>query len=81
LGDTNYNGAFRKVRVEMLRRGCRLRYRQEYWGTPVGEVTMLTRAAQQLLASAAAGSTETNGAGLKPGGTNTSKPGRVTNVG
>ena len=54
--DTNYNGAFRKIRVEVLRPGCRLRYRQGYWGIPIGEETMLTPAAQQLLASAAAGS-------------------------
>lgn len=56
--DTNYNGAFRKVRVEVLRPGCSLRYRQGYWGIPLREETMLTPAAQQLLASAAAGSTK-----------------------
>ena len=54
--DTNYNGAFRKVKVEVLRPGCRLRYRQGYWGIPFREETILTPAAQQLLASAAAGS-------------------------
>jgi VWFA-related protein len=56
--DTNYNGAFRGVRVEVLRPGCRLRYRQGYWGIPFREETMLTPAAQQLLALAAAGSTK-----------------------
>jgi len=58
--DTNYNGAFRKIGVEVLRPRCRLRYRQGYWGIPFREETMLTPAAQQLLASAAAGSTKSD---------------------
>jgi VWFA-related protein len=56
--DTNYNGAFRRVRVEVLRPACRLRYRQGYWGIPFREEKMLTPAAEQLLALAAAGSTK-----------------------
>jgi len=46
----NYNGAFRRIKVE-LAQGYRLRYRRGYWGIPPGREVMMTPAAAQLLAA------------------------------
>jgi len=51
----NYDGAFRKIKVELAERGYRLRYRQGYWALPPGRAIMMTPAAAQLLAAVESG--------------------------
>jgi len=55
-GDTNYDGAFRHIRVEALKPNLHLRYRQGYWAIPPGEEAMMTPAAAQLLGAITNGS-------------------------
>jgi len=55
-GDTNYDGAFRHIKVEALKANLHLRYRQGYWAIPPGEEAMMTPAAAQLLAAIENGS-------------------------
>jgi VWFA-related protein len=54
--DTNYDGSFRRIKVEALRPGLHVRYRQGYWAIPAGEDVMMTPAAAQLLAAVENGS-------------------------
>ena len=51
----NYDGAFRKIKVELAERKYHLRYRQGYWALPPGRAIMMTPAAAQLLASVESG--------------------------
>lgn len=52
----NYDGSFRRIRVELLKPGYHLRYRAGYWAIPSGQEMMMTPAAAQLLAGVASGS-------------------------
>ncbi len=52
----DYNGSFRKIKVELLRPGYRLRHRLGYWAISPGEAVMMTPAAAQLLAAVRNGS-------------------------
>jgi len=54
--NTNYDGSFRPIKVEVLRSGVHVRYRQGYWAIPPGEDVMMTPAAAQLLAAIQNGS-------------------------
>ena len=54
--DTNYDGSFRPIKVEVLRAGLHVRYRQGYWAIPPGEDVMMTPAAAQLVAAVQNGS-------------------------
>jgi VWFA-related protein len=54
--DTNYDGSFRPIKVEVLKPGLHARYRQGYWAIPAGEEVMMTPAAAQLLAAIENGS-------------------------
>jgi VWFA-related protein len=54
--DTNYDGAFRHIKVETLKPNVHLRYRQGYWAIPPGEEAMMTPAAAQLIAAIQNGS-------------------------
>lgn len=51
----NFDGAFRKIRVELASRGYRVRYRRGYWALPPGREIMMTPAAAQLLAAIESG--------------------------
>ena len=53
--DTNYDGSFRRIRVELVKPRCRLRYRLGYWAIPPGEEMLMSPAAAQLLAGVASG--------------------------
>lgn len=46
---TNYDGSFRRIRVEMKRSGCQLRYRKGYWAIPPGQEALMTPASAQLI--------------------------------
>jgi VWFA-related protein len=54
--DTNYDGSFRRIKVELNKPGYHIRYRLGYWAIPPGEEMMMTPAAAQLLAGVAGGS-------------------------
>jgi VWFA-related protein len=54
--DLNYDGSFRAIKVEVLKAGLRVRYRQGYWAIPAGEEVTMTPAAAQLVAALANGS-------------------------
>ena len=54
--NTNYDGSFRPIKVEVLVSGVHVRYRQGYWAIPPGEDVMMTPAAAQLVAALANGS-------------------------
>jgi hypothetical protein len=54
--DTNYDGSFRAIKVEVLKPGLHVRYRQGYWAISAGEEVMMTPAAAQLLAAIENGS-------------------------
>ena len=51
----NYNGAFRKIKVELAQHGYRLRYRQGYWALPPQRATLMTPTAARLLADLESG--------------------------
>jgi VWFA-related protein len=51
----NYDGAFRKIKVEMAQREYRVRYRRGYWALPPGREILMTPAAAQLLAAVESG--------------------------
>jgi len=51
----NYNGAFRKIKVELAERGYQVRYRQGYWALPPGREVIMTPAAAQLLSAVESG--------------------------
>jgi len=51
-----YDGSFRKIRVEVLKPGLRVRHRLGYWAIPPGQETLMTPAAAQLLAGIQSGS-------------------------
>jgi VWFA-related protein len=51
----HYDGAFRKIKVELAEPDYRLRYRQGYWALPPGRAIMMTPAAAQLLAAVESG--------------------------
>jgi len=54
--DANYDGSFRPIKVEVLKPGLHIRYRQGYWAIPAGEEVMMTPAAAQLVTALANGS-------------------------
>jgi VWFA-related protein len=54
--DTNYDGSFRRIKVEALQSGLHVRHRQGYWAIPAGEDVMMTPAAAQLVAAVENGS-------------------------
>ena len=54
--NTNYDGSFRPLKVEVLVSGVHVRYRQGYWAIPLGEDVMMTPAAAQLVAAVQNGS-------------------------
>jgi len=54
--DTHYDGSFRPIKVEVLKPGVHVRYRQGYWSIPPGEDVMMTPAAAQLVAALTNGS-------------------------
>jgi len=47
----DFNGKFRKIKLELARRGYQLRYRQGYWAIPHGQAVAMTPAAAQMLAN------------------------------
>ncbi len=51
----NYNGAFRKLKVELAEKGYQVRYRQGYWALPPGREVLMTPASAQLLAGIESG--------------------------
>jgi VWFA-related protein len=52
----NYDGCFRKIKVEVLKPGLRVRHRLGYWAIPPGQEMLMTPAAAQLLAGVQSGS-------------------------
>jgi VWFA-related protein len=54
--DTNYDGSFRRIKVEALQPGLHVRNRQGYWAIPAGEDVMMTPAAAQLVGAVENGS-------------------------
>jgi len=54
--NTTYDGAFRQIKVEVLKPGLHVRHRAGYWAIPPGQETMMTPAAAQLLAGITSGS-------------------------
>ena len=52
----NFDGKFRKIKVEFQQKGYQLRYRQGYWAIPRGQAVAMTPSAAQLLASVQSGS-------------------------
>ena len=53
--NTNYDGSFRHIRVEVTAQRYHLRYRLGYWAIPPGEEMLMSPAAAQLLAGVASG--------------------------
>jgi VWFA-related protein len=53
--NTNYDGVFRHIRVEVRKQRYHLRYRLGYWAIPPGEEMLMSPAAAQLLAGMATG--------------------------
>jgi VWFA-related protein len=53
--NTNYDGSFRHIRVEVAKQRYHLRYRLGYWAIPPGEEILMSPAAAQLLAGLARG--------------------------
>jgi VWFA-related protein len=51
----DYDGAYRKIKVELGKRGYHVRYRRGYWALPPGREMMMTPAAAQLLATIESG--------------------------
>jgi VWFA-related protein len=51
----SYDGAFRKIKVELARGGYHVRCRRGYWAFPPGREVMMTPAAAQLLATVESG--------------------------
>jgi VWFA-related protein len=51
-----YDGSFRKIKVEVLKPGLRVRHRLGYWAIPPGQEMLMTPAAAQLLAGVQSGS-------------------------
>lgn len=47
----NYDGTFRKIKVESKGRGYQLRYRQGYWAIPQGQAVPMTPAAAQMISA------------------------------
>lgn len=53
--NTNYDGAFRRIRVTVNQPGLELRYRKGYWAVPDTAGTLATPATAQLINAAEAG--------------------------
>jgi hypothetical protein len=51
----NFDGAFRRIRVEVTGGGNKARARKGYWALPPGEEALMTPGAAQMLASVAGG--------------------------
>lgn len=51
-----YDGSFRRIKVEVLKPGLRVRHRLGYWAIPPGQEMLMTPAAAQLLAGVQSGS-------------------------
>jgi hypothetical protein len=47
----DFNGKFRRIKLEMAQRGYQLRYRQGYWGIAHGQAVAMTPGAAQMLAT------------------------------
>ena len=46
----DFDGRFRKIKVELAHRGYELRYRKGYWAIPRGQAVAMTPAAAQMMA-------------------------------
>lgn len=46
-----FDGKFRRIKVELTKPGLQLRYRQGYWAIPHGQAVAMTPAAAQMLAT------------------------------
>jgi len=53
--NTNYDGTFRHIKVQLVKPGYHLRFRLGYWAIPPGEEMLMSPAAAQLLAGVASG--------------------------
>jgi VWFA-related protein len=49
--DSNFDGKFRKIKVELARKGYDVRYRKGYWAIPRGQAVAMTPAAAQMIAT------------------------------
>jgi VWFA-related protein len=49
--DSNFDGKFRKIKVELARKGYDVRYRKGYWAVPRGQAVAMTPAAAQMIAT------------------------------
>jgi VWFA-related protein len=47
----DFDGKFRRIKLELAQRGYQLRYRQGYWAIPHSQAVAITPAAAQMLAS------------------------------
>lgn len=53
--DKTYDGSFRRIKLEVLKPGLRVRHRAGYWAIPPGLEVMMTPAAAQLVAGVTSG--------------------------
>ena len=49
--DANFDGKFRKIKVELARKGYDVRYRKGYWAIPRGQAIAMTPEGAQMLAA------------------------------
>jgi VWFA-related protein len=49
--DSDFDGKFRKIKVDLARKGYDVRYRKGYWAIPRGQAVAMTPAAAQMIAT------------------------------
>jgi len=49
--DSEFDGKFRKIKVDLARKGYEVRYRKGYWAIPRGQAVAMTPAAAQMIAA------------------------------